>query len=38
MPVKTGGQKSPDLIKDNRTGQQQSADQGKLQIKKNPSW
>ena len=38
MSVQAGGQKTPDLIKDNRAGQQQPTDQGELQIKKNPSW
>jgi hypothetical protein len=38
MFVQTRGQKTPDLIKNDRTGQKQTTDQGELQIKKNPSW
>ncbi len=38
MPVETGRNKPPGLMKDNRGGTQDTADQGKLQIKKNPSW
>ncbi len=38
MLIESGSDKTPDLEKDDRAGQQDPADQGQLQIKKNPSW
>ncbi len=38
MPVQARGDKTPDLVKNYRAGNENSTDQSKLQVKKNPSW
>ena len=37
MPVEAWGDKAPYLVKNDRAGQQDTADEGELQVKKNPS-
>jgi len=38
MLIESRGDETPDLVKDHRAGEQDTADQGELQVKKNPSW
>jgi hypothetical protein len=38
VAIQPRSDKAPGLVENNRAGQQDTADQGELQIKKNPSW
>ncbi len=38
MAIKAGSDKAPDLVENDRGGQQNTTDKGQFQIKKNPSW
>jgi hypothetical protein len=38
MLVQAGRDKPPDLMKNNRAGQQDTGNKRELQIKKKPSW
>ena len=37
MLIQAGCDKTPDLMKDNRTGKQDTSNKGEFQVKKNPS-